>query len=188
MCFVRSFDCALCHCSSARAQIFDMSAENGKKLIEGDLASYAKDKKVAFFVVNVSDEVSVTKALDAAVQQLGPIRAVVQSAGVAGACKIINAKGQVHALETFRKIVDVNLVGTFNVLRLAVANMLKHSKPLDDEDGERAAFVHVASVAIYDGQIGQYSYSASKGGVAAMTLPLARELGEHGIRFVIIFF
>lgn len=136
--------------------------------------------------MNVVDEESVQKAIDATVAHAGRIHAVVQSAGVANPCKVISGKGQVHSLNAFNKVVAINLIGTFNVLRLVTQHMrtYKDNDEKKDEDNEVGSFVHVASVAAFEGQVGQAAYSASKGAVAAMTLPLARELGEYGIRYV----
>jgi NAD(P)-dependent dehydrogenase (short-subunit alcohol dehydrogenase family) len=124
----------------------------------------------------------VQSALEAALDAFGNLRGVVNCAGVGPAGKVLGKKGT-HSLEDFAKTVEINLVGTFNVVRLAAAAMAE-SEPT--ESGERGVIVNTASVAAFDGQIGQAAYSASKGGVAALTLPLARELAAHDIRVVTI--
>lgn len=169
----------------ARVSVWDLSAEAGDKLLaDSALSSSVSAGRVYFYSVNVVDEESVQKAVDACVKALGRIHAVIQCAGVASPCKVISGKGQVHSLNAFNKVVAINLIGTFNVLRLVTQHMrtYKDTEEKKDEDNEVGAFVHVASVAAFEGQIGQAAYSASKGGVAAMTLPLARELGDYGIR------
>jgi 3-hydroxyacyl-CoA dehydrogenase/3-hydroxy-2-methylbutyryl-CoA dehydrogenase len=128
--------------------------------------------------VDVTSEESVQKGIDACVKQFGTLNGVVQCAGIGGAQRVLSGKGVVHSLKAFERVVNINLVGTFNVLRLAVAVMAK----LPAVDGERGVFVHTASVAAFDGQIGQAAYSASKSAVVGMTLPIARELGGLGIR------
>jgi len=159
-----------------RASIFDLDAEGGARM-EAELGK----EKVNAMSVNICDAEAVEKAIDAAIAKFGPLRAVIQCAGVANPCKVLSKSGAVHPLKGFEKVVAINLIGTFNVLRLAAARMAKQ-EPLPNKDGERGCFVHVASVAAFEGQIGQAAYSASKGGVVSMTLPLARELGSHGIR------
>ncbi len=111
-------------------------------------------------------------------QRLGPLRGAVICAGIIDAERVVGREGPA-SLDAFRRVIDVNLIGTFNVVRLA-ATAIARQEPLEDD--ERGAIVMTASVAAYDGQIGQAAYSASKGGVAAMALPLARDLARHGIR------
>ena len=115
-------------------------------------------------------------------KEMGPLRALVNSAGVGWATRTIGKDGSydsAHDLEVFRKVIEINLIGTFNCMRLA-ATAMSTTEPL--ESGERGAIVNMASVAAFDGQIGQASYSASKGGVVGMTLPVARDLSAVGIR------
>ena len=115
-------------------------------------------------------------------KEMGPLRALVNSAGVGWATRTIGKDGQydsAHDLNVFKKVVEINLIGTFNCIRLA-ATAMSTTDPL--ESGERGAIVNMASVAAFDGQIGQASYSASKGGVVGMTLPIARDLSASGIR------
>lgn len=128
---------------------------------------------------DVTREEDVRRAVAEAVAQ-GPLFAVVNAAGVGLARKILGREGP-HDLESFRKILEVNLVGTFNVLRLA-AWAMRENPP--DGEGQRGVIVNTASVAAYEGQVGQAAYAASKGGVVALTLPAARELAEWGIRVV----
>ena len=113
----------------------------------------------------------------------GPLRVVVNCAGIGTPGRVLSRRG-VHDLDTFRRVIEINLIGTFNVLRLA-AERIAGTDPVD-ADGQRGLIVNTASVAAFDGQIGQVAYSASKGGVAAMTLPLARDLASSGIRVMTI--
>ncbi|MES2017728.1 MAG: SDR family NAD(P)-dependent oxidoreductase [Pseudomonadota bacterium] len=129
---------------------------------------------------DIGDTASVQAAI-AAVQ--GPIRALVNCAGIGGAKRIIGRDGAPMPLEDFARIVQVNLIGTFNVVRLTAAAMAAQ-EPM--EDGERGVIVMTSSVAAYDGQVGQEAYAASKGGLTSLTLPLARDLAQHGIRVVTI--
>jgi NAD(P)-dependent dehydrogenase (short-subunit alcohol dehydrogenase family) len=129
----------------------------------------------------------VTSELDAhaavqAAQEEGPLRGVVNCAGVLAAERIVGRE-HAHLLETFERVIRVNLIGTFNMARVC-AQAMAHTAPLDD--GERGVIVNTASIAAFEGQIGQAAYSASKGGVVAMTLPIARDLARHAIRCVAI--
>jgi NAD(P)-dependent dehydrogenase (short-subunit alcohol dehydrogenase family) len=110
--------------------------------------------------------------------KFGALNGLIQCAGVGNPKRVISSRGKVHDLKTFKFVVDVNLLGTFNVLRLASAVMAKQPQV----DNERGIIINVASVAAFDGQIGQAAYSASKGAIVAMTLPLARDLAQHKIR------
>jgi NAD(P)-dependent dehydrogenase (short-subunit alcohol dehydrogenase family) len=130
----------------------------------------------SFAPADVTDQASVQQAIDTAVAQ-APLRIVVNCAGIATAEKVIGKQG-VIPLDHFARVVQVNLVGTFNVIRLA-ANAMKDNEPVD---GDRGVIINTASVAAFDGQIGQAAYSASKGGVAGMTLPIARDLSNLNIR------
>ncbi|MCG7602166.1 SDR family NAD(P)-dependent oxidoreductase [Halomonas sp. McH1-25] len=122
-------------------------------------------------------------AVDCAVA-MGGLHGVVHCAGVVSVAKLLDREGNPADLEAFRRTVDINLVGTFNVLRLAAAAMLKNAP--EGDDGERGVIIDTASIAAYDGQVGQAGYSASKAGVAGMTLPLTRELSRYGIRIMTI--
>jgi len=130
---------------------------------------------------DVTDPAAVEAALDQAAA-LGPVRLAVNCAGIAAAARVFG-RGGPHALELFAKIVQVNLIGTFNVLRLAAARIAR-AEPL--EDGERGLVVSTASIAAFDGQIGQCAYAASKAGVVGLTLPAARELARSGVRVMTI--
>jgi NAD(P)-dependent dehydrogenase (short-subunit alcohol dehydrogenase family) len=138
----------------------------------------AKELDGTFATADVTDEQSMQAAVGAATE-LAPLRSVVHCAGVGWAERTINRDGSPHHLDTFRRIIEINLIGTFNVLRLAASGM-NGNEP--DEYGERGVIVSTASVAAYDGQIGQAAYSASKGGVVALTLTAARDLSAAGIR------
>jgi NAD(P)-dependent dehydrogenase (short-subunit alcohol dehydrogenase family) len=140
------------------------------------------DKSFAFCQADVTDETAVRNALAMARKRFGPVRGVVVCAGVLGAARILGRQG-VCDLATFRRVVEVNLIGTFNILRLA-AEAMQNNEP--DADGERGVIITTASTAAFEGQIGQAAYAASKGGIASMTLPAARELGRFGIRVVSI--
>ena len=130
----------------------------------------------------MSDEASVTAGLDAAEQAHGPVRILVNCAGIGAAVKTVG-RGQPHPLDVYKKVIEVNLIGTFNCLRLAAARMVAQD-PVGGE--ERGVVVNTASVAAFDGQIGQAAYAASKGGVVGMTLPIARDLADKGVRVVTI--
>ncbi|MCX7620007.1 MAG: SDR family NAD(P)-dependent oxidoreductase [Acidimicrobiales bacterium] len=170
----------------ATARLF---ASKGARVVIADLDRQAdKGKALAeeiggvFSPTDVTDTDQVIAAVEAA-KDLGPLRALVNCAGLGWATRTIGKDGQyssAHDLEVFRKVVEVNLIGTFNCIRLA-ATAMSTMEPVD-EYGERGAIVNVASVAAFDGQIGQASYSASKGGVVGMTLPIARDLAAVGIR------
>ncbi|MBI2711027.1 MAG: SDR family NAD(P)-dependent oxidoreductase [Actinobacteria bacterium] len=161
-------------------------AERGAKVVVADMnadkgEAVAKEIGGAFAATNVADTDQVIAAVEAA-KDLGPLRAVVNAAGIGWATRTIGRDGtyeSAHDLDVFKKVVEVNLIGTFNVTRLA-ATAMSQNEPLEFD--ERGAIVNVASVAAFDGQIGQASYSASKGGVVGMTLPIARDLAAVGIR------
>lgn len=156
-----------------KVMIFDLNEEAAAKATEllGANASYA--------VVNVTDEASVEAAIEQTVNHFGTVHICVNCAGSGAAARTVGRNGP-YPLDKFKFIIDLNLVGTFNVLRLA-ANQMQHNEALTD-DGERGVIINVASVAGLDGQIGQVAYSASKAGVIGMTLPIARDLGKLGIR------
>ena len=138
--------------------------------------------RARFIKTDVTDEASAQDAVEAARGMPGPLRGLVNCAGVAIA-ELALRKGMPHSLASYSRVIAVNLIGTFNVIRLAAAAMAA-SAPC--ANGERGVIVSTASVAAFDGQIGQAAYSASKGGVAAMTLPLAREYARYGIRVLAI--
>jgi NAD(P)-dependent dehydrogenase (short-subunit alcohol dehydrogenase family) len=164
-------------------------AAGGGKVLLADVDAAAGETLAAelgpaaqFVRTDVTSEVDVQRAIDSARQSLGPLSGVVQCAGILGASRIVGKQGP-HDLALFRRVVEVNLIGTFNVLRLTAAAM---SVNQPNAEGERGVIVNTASVAAFDGQIGQAAYSASKGGVASLTLPAARELARFGIRVVAI--
>ncbi|MCP4426379.1 MAG: 3-hydroxyacyl-CoA dehydrogenase [Chloroflexi bacterium] len=136
--------------------------------------------RVQFVRTDVTDEASVGTAVAAAAAN--GLRGAINCAGVAIAAKLLSSRG-LHSLDAFNKVIQVNLVGSFNVVRLA-AEAMAATEP--NEMGERGVIVNTASVAAFDGQIGQAAYSASKGGIVGMTLPIARELAGHGIRVMTI--
>jgi NAD(P)-dependent dehydrogenase (short-subunit alcohol dehydrogenase family) len=163
-------------------------ADRGAKVVLADLDrqqdkgdSLAKEIGGAFVPCDVTSTDQIVAAVEAA-KELGPLRALVTAAGIGWATRTIGKDGQyesAHNLDIFKQVVAINLVGTFDCVRIA-ATAMSQNDPLDD--GERGAIVTVASVAAFDGQIGQASYSASKGGVVGMTLPVARDLSAVGIR------
>ncbi|MFW5942927.1 MAG: 3-hydroxyacyl-CoA dehydrogenase [Chloroflexota bacterium] len=159
----------------ATVTIADVNDEKGRELA-GELG-----RRVQFQHTDVTDEAGVQEAVVAAAAA-GPLRGVINCAGVAIAEKVLSRRG-VHDLSRFRRVLEVNLVGTFNVIRFA-AEAMAETEP--DDEGERGVLINTASVAAFEGQIGQAAYSASKGGVVGMTLPVARELARHGIRVVTI--
>lgn len=133
--------------------------------------------------VDIRSPEEIEKALDEAIKRFGPLRATVNCAGIASSAKIVS-RGDAHDFDLWRKVIDINLNGTFNVMRLAAARMVGN-EPIG-EAGERGVIVNTASVAAEDGQKGQAAYAASKAGVAALSLPVARDLAEHGIRCVAV--
>jgi NAD(P)-dependent dehydrogenase (short-subunit alcohol dehydrogenase family) len=139
-------------------------------------------ERVRFAVTDVTDENSVRSALQTAVQTFGALHGAVLCAGIGLAERIVG-KTEPHSLASFSKVIGVNLIGTFNVLRLAAAAMTQNAPTAG---GERGVIVTTASVAAFEGQIGQAAYAASKGGVAALTLPAARELARFGVRVMTI--
>jgi NAD(P)-dependent dehydrogenase (short-subunit alcohol dehydrogenase family) len=157
-------------------------AREGANVVVADLKGKAEGENVRFVETEVTDEGSVKGAIDVALGGFGGLHGVVNCAGIASAEKVLGREGP-HSLESFSKVVEVNLVGTFNIVRLAAEAMVENEPT---ESGERGVMVNTASVAAFDGQIGQVAYAASKGGVVAMTLPVARELARHGIRVMTI--
>jgi len=128
---------------------------------------------------DITDTASVEAALAKVAEAHGPARVLLNVAGIGGAKRIVGKDGRAAPLEDFRRVVEINLIGTYNVTRLVAAQMVMQP-PLTD--GERGVIVNTASVAAFDGQIGQEAYAASKGGLVAMTLPLARDLAQFGVR------
>ena len=161
-------------------------SEGGAKVVIVDQndrgAELAKELRATFAKADVTDSAQVEAAI-AQASALGPLRVVVQCAGVGWASRTLDKTGKPHDLELFQKVIAINLVGHFNVLRLTASAMAKTDAL---ENGERGVIVLPASVAAYDGQIGQIAYAASKAGVVGMTLPAARDLAPAGIRVVTI--
>jgi NAD(P)-dependent dehydrogenase (short-subunit alcohol dehydrogenase family) len=157
----------------AKVVIFDLNEAKAKEAVE------QLGEKVQYALVNVADEESVQKGINQTIEAFGAIHICVNCAGVGTPGKTIGKKG-VLPLEDFNKVIGINLIGTFNVLRLT-ANEMKNNEPLTDS-GERGVIINTASVAAFDGQMGQAAYGASKAGVAGMTLPVSRDLSGLGIR------
>jgi NAD(P)-dependent dehydrogenase (short-subunit alcohol dehydrogenase family) len=149
---------------------------------KGEALAAELGERVRFAEADVTDEGSIQRAVQAAEQHFGGLHGSIQCAGIAIAERVLGKSGP-HNLAAFAKVIQVNLVGTFNVIRLAAEAM---SRGQPGSGGERGVIVSTASVAAFEGQIGQAAYAASKGGVASLTLPLARELARHGIRVVTI--
>ena len=143
-------------------------------LNEEGLKKVANDLGANYFVGDVSNEIEMTKA----VKDFEGVNCLVNCAGIAVGAKVVSSRGM-HSLNLFEKVLNVNLIGSFNMLRLC-ADKMQSNDP--DHEGEKGVIINTASVAAYDGQIGQAAYSASKGGIVGMTLPIARELAAHGIR------
>ncbi|AQT79014.1 3-hydroxyacyl-CoA dehydrogenase [Mycolicibacterium litorale] len=162
----------------AKVVILDLPTSKGEEVASQLNAEHGD--AVRFAPADVTDPEAVTKAFDLA-ETLGPVRIVVNCAGTGDAIRVLG-KGGVYPLEKFARIVNINLVGSFNVLRLGAERMAK-TEPVGEE---RGVIINTASVAAFDGQIGQAAYSASKGGVVGMTLPIARDLADKLIRVVTI--
>jgi NAD(P)-dependent dehydrogenase (short-subunit alcohol dehydrogenase family) len=160
--------------AGATVTIADLNAEKGESL--------AAELGASFVEADVTDEAAISTAMEQAASADGGLRISVCCAGIGWAERVAH-KGGPHNLELFSKVIAVNLIGTFNVLRLAAASMSRNEP---DEEGERGVCVNTASIAAYDGQIGQIAYSASKGGIVGMTLPAARDMASRGVRVVTI--
>jgi NAD(P)-dependent dehydrogenase (short-subunit alcohol dehydrogenase family) len=159
-----------------RAVVFDLNEEGGRarESDHGDAVRFVKG--------DVTVEAEVQRAIETAVTKLGGLHGLVNAAGVPAAERVLPREG-VQPLANFERVIRVNLVGTFNVIRLAAAAMATNEPT---SGGERGVIVNTASVAAFDGQIGQAAYSASKGGIVAMTLPIAREFARMGVRVMTI--
>ncbi|GII85432.1 short-chain dehydrogenase/reductas [Sphaerisporangium siamense] len=160
----------------ATVVIADVNADRGKAI--------ADELGGVFAHTDVSDEASVQAAVDAAVATGRPLRGVVNSAGIGWAARTVARDGAPHDLAAYRRVIDINLIGTFNLMRVGAAAIAK-TDPVD-EDGQRGVIVNTASVAGIEGQTGQVAYSASKGGIIGMTLPAARDLAAIGVRVLTI--
>jgi len=159
--------------------IFDVQKEKAEKMV-AEIGANA-----LFANVDVTSETSTMEGIKKAMDKFGAIHVVINCAGGGAgepAAKVLSKTGP-HRLESFNKVVQLNLIGTFNVIRLAVEQMVKNA---GNEDGEKGVIVNTASVAAFDGQIGQVSYSAAKAGICGMTLPIARECASYGIRIMTI--
>ncbi len=160
------------HGAGARVVIADVDVERGPQLT-AELGSGAW-----FCKTDVTNEGEAQAAVDAALQHFGGLTGLVNCAGIGPAERVVGKKGT-HRLESFTRVISVNLIGAFNMIRLAATAM---AAATPNAVGERGVIINTASVAVWDGQIGQAAYSASKGGVVSMTLPIARELAQSGIR------
>ncbi|MDQ3103080.1 MAG: SDR family NAD(P)-dependent oxidoreductase [Actinomycetota bacterium] len=164
------------HAAGARVVIADLNAEKGREL------AAELGERATFTATNVTDAEAVEAAAAEAAKAPRGLRVCVGCAGIGWAQRVTSKQGP-HPLDLFRNVVEVNLIGMFNLMRLATTRM-NENEP--DDGGERGLFVSTASVAAFDGQIGQIAYSASKGGIVAMTLPAARDLSSRGIRVMAI--
>jgi NAD(P)-dependent dehydrogenase (short-subunit alcohol dehydrogenase family) len=162
--------------SGAKVAIVDLNSEGGEKLAQelGNSAIFVK--------ANVTEDESMSAAVQQAVDTFGSLYVTINCAGIGTAEKVLGKNGP-SSLASFNKVIQVNLIGTFNTIRLASAAMSTNEP---NEGGERGVIINTASVAAFDGQIGQAAYSASKGGIVGMTLPIARELARYGIRVMTI--
>jgi len=162
--------------NGGRAVIADQDTVRGSKLAQslGEAALFKK--------TDVTSSEQAKELIDQACRTFGKVNVLVNCAGIAAGEKVIGKRG-VHQLDSFSKVIEVNLIGTFNMIRLT-AEQMQHNLP--NEKGECGVIVNTASIAAYDGQIGQSAYSASKSGVIGMTLPISRELAQHGIRVMTI--
>lgn len=159
--------------SGAKAAILDFDAEKGQQL-----AAKLGDP-VIFCKTDVTDEATVQAAIDETVKAFGAIQVVVNCAGMGPPRRVLNREGKAMPIDFFNKVIQVNLIGTMNVLRLAAEKMVLNTP---NEDGEKGVVINTASVAAYEGQIGQAAYGASKAGIVGLTLPVAREFADYGIR------
>ena len=176
--------------SGLGAACVKLLVENGTKVVIADRDTDKGSALVAeigdpvrFVETDITDEAAVQVALDAAMNDFGGLHMLINCAGIGMAMKTYSSRGGAHPLDVFKAVINVNLIGTFNVIRLAAEMMIGNSP---NEEGERGVIINTASVAAYDGQIGQAAYSASKGGIVGMTLPIARDLADKGIRVMTI--
>jgi NAD(P)-dependent dehydrogenase (short-subunit alcohol dehydrogenase family) len=162
--------------AGGRVVMLDVNADAGRA------AEHALGSNARFAQGDVTSEENVKAAIDVATNGFGGLHGVVNAAGIGPAAKVLGRNGP-HPLDLFEKTIRVNLVGTFNVIRLAAAVMTQNTP---EASGERGVIINTASIAAFDGQIGQPAYAASKGGIVGMTLPIAREFAAAGIRVVTI--
>ena len=162
--------------AGARVMLVDLNAE----AVAAKAAALGENARHA--VADISQEGAAKAAVDAALEAFGSLHGLVNCAGIVGAEKVLGRNGP-HGLDSFSRVINVNLIGSFNMLRLVAAAMAEGQA---DADGERGVIINTASIAAYDGQIGQAAYAASKGAIASLTLPAARELARFGIRVMTI--
>ena len=160
----------------AQVVIVDIDSDKGEKLAASIGAG------AIFVKTDVTSEADVRQAIQKAIDAFGKINVIINCAGIVNPGKLIGRKGPLP-LESFNKVMQLNLVGTLNVIRLAVEQMMNNTP---DEEGERGVIINCASIAAFEGQIGQAAYSASKAGIVGMTLPIAREVADYGIRVIAI--
>ena len=170
------------HGAGGKVVIADINAERGEALA-AELNAQGADERVRFRRTDVTSEDDAQAVVDLALGAFGGLQGLINCAGIGDPAKVVDRHGKPLPLDAFSRIVNINLLGNFNMLRLAAAAMAK-GEP--QADGERGVIINTASVAAFDGQIGQPAYAASKGGIVAMTLPIARELARHGIRVMTI--
>jgi len=162
--------------NGAKAVVVDVDTDKGEKLAAGI------GTNAVFVKADVTSESDVRQAVQKAIDVFGKINVVINCAGVVKPGKLIGKKGPLP-LDSFNNVLQINLVGTFNVIRLSVEKMITNPP---GEEGEKGVIINSASIAAFEGQIGQVAYSASKAGIVGMTLPIAREIAEYGIRIVTI--
>ena len=158
--------------AGCRVLVADLNEERGKAVADSVGGVFAR--------TDVSDEASVSEAVAAAETLGGPLRVAVSCAGIGWAARTVDREGKPHNLDVYRKVIDINLIGTFNVMRIAAAAMARTEAA--DADGQRGVVINTASIAGIEGQTGQVAYSASKGGIIGMTVPAARDLSAIGVR------
>jgi len=163
--------------AGGQVAIIDLDKEKGEQL------SAELGKSAIFCSVDITQEKALDDVVSKIINALGGLHIVVNCAGIGGSVRIVSKDGSVIPLERFNRTIQINLVGTFNVIR-ATAEFIMENTP--NEEGERGVYINTASAAAIDGQVGQSAYSASKGGVVSMTLPLAREFANNGIRIMTI--
>lgn len=157
--------------------------EAGANVVVADLRECETNPRVRFVKTDVSDAEQAQHAVQTAVEDFGGLHIALNCAGLLLPERVLDKEGNPASLDRFAKVIQVNLVGTFNICRLAAAAMMRNEP---NENGERGVLINTASVAAYEGQIGQASYAASKGGIVGLTLPLARDLSRAGIRVMAI--
>ncbi|MFY0663240.1 MAG: 3-hydroxyacyl-CoA dehydrogenase [Natronospirillum sp.] len=164
----------------ARVLMADVNVERGQAIATA--LSSDQGERARFVSTDITNTEQAQAAIDTAVSWGGQLNGLINCAGIPGAARILGRKG-VHELERFQRMIGVNLIGTFNMIRLA-ADAMQHNAVNDER--EQGVIINTASIAAYDGQIGQAAYAASKGGIVSMTLPIARELADFGIRVMTI--